>query len=124
MLLTVPLTINDGTSDRIFDWNYQALNVLGGVYNEPAADPMKLSQMSTLHTTSKGGKKRHMLQSSEMVDLTDPGEGDPSADSVVVNITVAHHPRHAAADVEKRVNLALAAAGVAGFTAKFMANSI
>lgn len=123
-LFTTPATFNDGADDRIFDFQRQQLNAIGGVYNEPAASPMAQSELMTLHTTAKSKKERHLLQSSEMVALVEPGEGDPSTDSIVVNITVAHHRKHAAADVEKRLKILLAAAGLSGFTAKFMARNI
>jgi hypothetical protein len=124
-LFTTPLVINDGTDDRTFNWSHQIPgNVLGGLYVETAASPMVRSQLKTLHTTAKSGQERHLIQSRETVDLVDPGADDPAADDIIVNITVAHHPRHNSADVEKRLLLALAAAGATGITAKLIATDI
>lgn len=124
-LFTTPLVINDGTADRTFDFLYQTPgDLLGSVYNEPAGSSINQSKLSAQHTTAKSGRERHMLQSSEEVDLVNPGADDPSIDSIVINLSVAHHPLHAATDVEKRVLLLLAAAGITGITAKLMQKSI
>jgi hypothetical protein len=124
-LFTTPLTVNDGASDRIFDFAYQALgSVLGGIYNEPLATAGQASVLRTSHTTAKSGQERHMIQRSENAALVSPSASDPTSDDIIVNITVSHHPKHALADVEKQLNIALAAAGVTGFTAKLMTKNI
>lgn len=124
MLFTVPITLNDGTTNRSFDWLRQEPSQLAGLYREPAATAVSASRIRTSHMTEKSGRERHLLQSSENIALVDPGDNDPTMDSVIINISIAHHPKHAAADVEKRLKLALAAASISGFTADIMAQEI
>lgn len=124
-LLTTPLVVNDGTADRTFNWLYQVPgDSLGGNYNEPAASAARKSELRSLHMTAKSGQERHMLQSSEIVALVEPGSNDPASDAIIINLTVSHNPKHASADVEKRVKILLASAGTVGFVARLMARNI
>jgi len=123
-LFTTPLVINDGTDDRTFDWLRQIPGEIGGLYTEPAATASAVSRLKTGHSTQKNGRERHLLQRSEQVALTNPGDNDPALDPIVVNITVQHHPKHALADVEKQVIIAIGAASETGFTAASMRGEI
>jgi len=123
-IFTTPLTLNDGTGDRIFNFQYQEPGVLVGRYIETAALASAVSLLRVSHTTAKSGTKRHLLQRVETCALVSPSESEPSEAPITVNITVNHHPKALAADVEEQLNIALAAAGITGFTAVFMAGNI
>ncbi len=125
-IFTVPITLNDGTDDRIFDYQYQEPGaIIAARYNEPAASSSSESRLRVAHMDiKKTGRKRHLLQSSELVALVDPGANDPASDSIVVNITFEHHPKHDSADIEKRLKIVLAAATLAGFTTSLVQGDI
>lgn len=124
-LITTPLTVSDGTVDRIFDLQYQLPGAqLGAQYCEPTALPALESKLMSLHGQTKNGRVRHMLQSSELMPLVNPGPTEPIDDGVVINLTVSHHPKHAVADVEKRIKILLNTAAVAGFTLKLVSKNI
>lgn len=124
-LFTTPLTINDGTADRIFDWQYQEPgSALVGRYYEPAASASAESMVRVAHTESKSGIKRHLIQRSEECSLVDPSDDEPAAAPITVNITVNHNPKHADADIEKQVLLAKAMLSIAGITASVTAGNI
>lgn len=123
-LFTVPLALSDGTDTRTFGFLRQVPNQISGLYDETAASAMAQSRLMSAHTTEKSNRERHLLQSSEVIDLVDPGDGDPTSAAVVVNITVSHHKKHNVTDIEKRLKIALAAAGISGFTAKFIRGEI
>lgn len=116
MLLNVPITCNDGTDDRIFNWLMQSPGETAGLYKETAADPSAVSQLKSAHALQKDKRKRHLFQSSEIIALVNPDTDGPTDDLVQVNLTIVHNKKHAVADIEKRVKILLAAAGVAGFT--------
>lgn len=125
-LFTTPLTLNDGTGDRIFDYQYQEPGAtIAARYNEPAASGSSESRLRAAHMDiKKSGRKRHLLQSSELVALVEPGALDPASDTIVCNVTIEHHPKHAVADIEKRLKLVLAAAGIVGFTLSIVQGDI
>lgn len=115
MLFTTPLVLNDGTANHSYNWMYQMPGQLAGVYTDQAADPALNETIRSGHMTEKSGRKRHTVSLSGEVALTDPGDGDPSTSPVIVSISVTHHPKHAAADVQKR--LAMCDGMLAGVTA-------
>jgi uncharacterized Ntn-hydrolase superfamily protein len=124
-LFTSPVTLSDGTGSRIFTYQLQEPgNIIAGRWNEPAALAAANSVLRVLQSTQKNGFKRHMLQSAETIALTDPGVSDPASADVVINITISHHPKHAVADVEKRVLLLKNAISIAGFTNAIMQGNI
>jgi len=126
MFFTVPLVISDGSGNRTFNFQMQepGLSPIGR-YNEPASTASAESRLRVAHyDVSRNGRKRHLIQSSEIVVLVNPGEGDPADDVIIANITIEHHPKHSEAAVEKRLKLALAAAGIAGTTASLMQGNV
>lgn len=123
-LLTTPLIISDGTASRTFNWLRQVPNKVAGLYTETAATAKSESQLATSHTTQKSGTERHLFQRSEIVALVDPDVGGITDDLILVNITVYHNKKHNELEVEKQLNLAIAAASVAGFTAALMRKEI
>lgn len=124
MLFTTPLTLNDGVADRIFNWLRQVPGEIAGLYKETAATAISESQLKTAHSVQKNLKKRHMLQKTEVVDLVNPGDSDPSNDAIVVTITVVHNSKHSDAEIEKQVKLLTAAASTVGFSAAFVSGEI
>lgn len=124
MLLTTPLIINDGTDDRTFDWFRQVPGEVAGLYIEPAATAQSISQLKSAHMTQKNKSKRHSLQSSETVALVSPDLDGPTEAPIVVTISVMHDPKHAEADVEKRLKLLTASVAAVGFTAALMRGEI
>jgi len=124
-LITVPKTLNDGTDDRIFDFQYQEPgSVVIGRYNEPAGSASARSLIRIMHTTAKSGRERHLSQKTEICDLVDPAGSDPTADAIVCNITVEHHPKHSVDDIIKQVKMNLALVGTADFVASFVRGNV
>jgi hypothetical protein len=121
-LFTTPLTLNDGTDDRIFDYQYQEPgNTVAARYNEPASSSTSESRIRTAHSTTKAGRMRHLIQSSELVATSD---ADLLPQTIIANVTLEHHPLHTSASIEKRLKLVLAAAGISGITVKLVQGNI
>lgn len=119
-LFSNPQTINDGVTDRIFNWLRQVPSQIAGIWSESAADPSAASQFKTAHSTENSGRKRHLLQRVENCTLTEVDSDGRTTDDIIVNLTVSHHPNADATDVEKQVTLVRNAAGLSGFVADFM----
>jgi hypothetical protein len=118
-LFTDPMTLNDGTDSRIFNFRAQNLSEPGstiGEYIEPAASAAVDSILSVKHSETKGGRKRHLLQRAANISIND---ADDTLEPLVVNLTVSRSAGHTDAQVQAEINLTLDAATETGFVAGF-----
>lgn len=119
-LFTVPLSLNDGATDRIFNWLRQIPNRVAGLYHEPLSTALSESRFEVAHQApDKSGRERHLLKSHERCALLNPGVKDPANDIIDINLTCVFNPKADPADIEKRFKLLLAAASTSGFIAGF-----
>lgn len=117
-LFTDPIVLNDGTNDRTFTFRNPIMESgsTGSNYVEEAASAASESVIIVKNSRSNKGSRRHLLQRSEMVQLTD--DATDGIKPIIVNITISHYPSHTEANIEKQLKLALAAAGMTGFVGK------
>jgi hypothetical protein len=122
-LFADPLVINDGTSDRTFNFRAQ-LSELGstaGEYIEPAATAAADSVLVVKHSTSKSDRHRHLIQRVENVTINDAGG---TLEPLVVNLTVSRESGHTDAQVQSQVTLLIDALEETGFVAGFVRERI
>lgn len=125
-LFSNPMTLVDAAiANRVFEFRAQ-INEPGsevGEYIEPAASVASDSKLLVKHTTAKNsGKKRHLIQRSEVFDLTsDPTDGN---DSVVVNLTITHNRLATLSQVQNQLTLVVDAVSEANFLSKLMRNQL
>lgn len=124
-LFTNPMTLVDAdVANRTFEFRAQ-INEPGaevGEYIEPSAEVASDSKLVVKHSATKAGKKRHLLQRSEVFDLSaDPTDGN---DSVVVNLTISHNRLATEAQVQNQLTLILDAATETGFLSKLMRDQL
>lgn len=124
-LFTSPMTLVDAsTTNRTFEFRAQ-INEPGaevGEYIEPLAAVASDSKLVVKHSTAKTGKRRHLLQRSEIFDLTaDPTDGN---DSVVVNLTISHNPLATETQVKNQLTLIIDAVAETNFLTKLMRNQL
>lgn len=101
MLFTTPLTLNDGTANHVFNWLYQVPGAVSGMYSETAAPASAEAQIRTAHSVSNGGSvARHLTSLTQRVALVNPVGDEPTDALVTLNITVTHHSKHAADDID------------------------
>jgi hypothetical protein len=116
---TDPVSLDDAVpTSRSFGFQYQEPgSQVAGRYNEPAAANSAESMFRAAHTTLKDGRKRHLLQRSEVCELTATDANGKTSDSITVTTTVTHNTLADEADIDNQVTLnanALAASGVLG----------
>lgn len=122
-LFSNPLSLVDADSaTRTFEFRAQ-INEPGsevGEYIEPSAAVAADSKLIVKHSSTKAGKRRHLLQRSEVFDLTgDPTDGN---DSIVVNLTITHNALATEEDVQNQLTLVIDAATETDFLSKLMRN--
>lgn len=112
-LFTDPLTINDGSADRIYNYRAQLVEPgsIVGEYIEPAAISAADSVLVVKHSTAKNGRKRHLLQVSNALTINNT---DGTLEPLIVNITISRNDGHTDEQVTKLVKLATAAINIAG----------
>lgn len=124
-LFTNPMTLIDANAaNRTFEFRAQLHEngAIVGEYIEPAASVSSTSKLTVKHSATNSGKKRHLLQRVETFDLSaDPVDG---RDTVVVNMTISHHPLATEAQVKNQVTLVIDAAQETGFISKIMREQI
>lgn len=101
MLLTTPLTLNDGTTDQIFNWLMQLVGQQAGSYVNQAADPSLPDTIRSYHQATKANGKRHTVSLSRETALVNPSSTDPATAPIILSISLQHHTKHAQANISK-----------------------
>ena len=114
-LFTNPITINDGTADHIFNFNVQMPakpNQVVGKWVEPAAASIVARSIFVKHNRAIKNVLKSLVSFTEKAEV---GTGTGVYEGITVNITVAANNGHTEAQVQKVLNLAMAAAAKANF---------
>lgn len=115
--------INDGTADRTFAYRAQLSSpgnkAIVGEWVEPAATLSAASKIVIKHDESKASLRRRLFQYGRKTAIL-----DGTLKSIVVNVTVQHHPEHTEADIAKCLLLAANSIKLSGFIARFLGGFI
>lgn len=117
-LIPTPV-VNDGTADRTFTYKGQNITTnqrtSEGTWIEPAATFAQASNIVVKFDESKSNFRRRLVQHAIKAPIA-----DGTLKSIVVNITLQHHPEHAIADLEKAVRVGTGIPLLSGFIARWL----
>jgi hypothetical protein len=118
-LFTDPVTLNDGSSDHIFNTRNQITGLKSGqfgrVWIESAAAAAVASLVTVKHDESSATLRRRLVQYKYNATITDGVTYKP----ITANFSVIAHPEHTDAQVTVACGVIEAALAVAGFAAAF-----
>lgn len=123
-LFTNPVTLNDGSANRVFSFRGQIPDSksIVGSWIEPAAAIEANSELVVKHDTS-GNTPRHLLQRSTYVHPSANTE-DTALKRITVNVTIQAANDFTDAEIQKEVNLIIDALAESSWLANFRRSMI
>lgn len=116
-LFSNPVVFNDGTDDRTFDFRSQrpdAKSIVGD-YIESGSLPAAASLITIKHDLRAKTALRDLLQRTH--NVVPAASTDGLHKPITINLTIVAHELFSASEIEKELNITIAAANAAGFVA-------